>query len=607
MSRLAKTLSIITFLLFTLVTISAKDNNRVFLNYHQNVGEIIIQVSDGEYIITPFTKKAFHILFKPKGSTLEYSSTVITQKPQNVKFKIVNNTNIVKIESNALKVIINKSPFNISFYNHTKLLFSEKQDSVSTSTIKFNIIKDEIFYGGGIQNLNMNRRGNILNIYNKNNYALPIIISSKKYALIFDNKQPKYIDIDSKNNNTIEYTTESGLINYYVIIGKDWFDLSEQYSHITGYQPLPSMKMLLGVNNKNIINIKEQKISKQKLTETIYNDSIQTSATKRHSLLINTAFTGGQKYGLMPYINDSIKNWNDFNKQTLVLLQMGMQGLAYTNYKPCNDNNFLNNRILQNSIFSPIYYTQKDTFNNNLRHKLLLYIYTTAFINNQKGIPFTYPIFYLEPKNNSLLEYSKSYMWGEAFMIHPIIKPNIDSVNIYFPKGNSWTNFFNSKIYSGGETTNIKIEKEQLPVFIKGGTFIPIISPLTDINNFELNTFEMHYYADKSVLNSSFNLYNDDGKTYNNFKDGRYEIIYFKARNSEKILFINIERENGKKNNKIVENQIKFVIHNITEKPRKVLINGEKCLNKPIFNSNNNTVSFTTNLRNYVKKIEFHY
>ncbi len=81
--------------------------------------------------------------------------------------------------------------------------------------IQFNLTEDEILYGGGARALGMNRRGNRLRLYNKAdygyeerselmNFTMPIAMSSKQYMVHFDNAPIGFLDLDSKNNNTLD-------------------------------------------------------------------------------------------------------------------------------------------------------------------------------------------------------------------------------------------------------------------------------------------------------------------------------------------------------------------------------------------------------------------
>ena len=67
----------------------------------------------------------------------------------------------------------------------------------------------------------MNRRGNRLMLYNRAqygfethapllNFSMPIVVSSKKYLIHFDNSPIGYLDLDSKKDNSLTYETVSG-------------------------------------------------------------------------------------------------------------------------------------------------------------------------------------------------------------------------------------------------------------------------------------------------------------------------------------------------------------------------------------------------------------
>lgn len=76
----------------------------------------------------------------------------------------------------------------------------------------------------------MNRRGNKLALYNRAhygyetrselmNFTIPMVLSSKMYAVHFDNSAIGYLDLDSKKDNTLSYETISGRKTYQVIVG----------------------------------------------------------------------------------------------------------------------------------------------------------------------------------------------------------------------------------------------------------------------------------------------------------------------------------------------------------------------------------------------------
>ena len=120
----------------------------------------------------------------------------------------------------------------------------------STEILDFTLDKDEVIYGAGSRAVGMNRRGKRLQLYNRAhygyenyselmNYTMPLVLSSKVYAVHFDNAPIGFLDIDSKKDNTLQYETISGRKTYQVIAGEDWKDMMDAYTNLTGKQPLP--------------------------------------------------------------------------------------------------------------------------------------------------------------------------------------------------------------------------------------------------------------------------------------------------------------------------------------------------------------------------------
>jgi alpha-glucosidase (family GH31 glycosyl hydrolase) len=108
-----------------------------------------------------------------------------------------------------------------------------------------------MLFGGGARALGMNRRGNRLALYNRAhygyetraelmNFCIPLVLSSKLYAVHFDNGAIGHLDLDSKKNNTLEYETISGRKTYQIIVGDTWEDLVSNYTDLTGKQPMPA-------------------------------------------------------------------------------------------------------------------------------------------------------------------------------------------------------------------------------------------------------------------------------------------------------------------------------------------------------------------------------
>ena len=244
------------FLLLFVTSISfAQNATRKFISFAQKDGIATIKTTDGDYQILFYSNKIVENSFIPTGETNNLKSEAVVLKNIPSKFQIVNNGNFLTFGTDCITVLINKSPFQITYKNSSNLnIISEKNGYIrkndSTQILQFNISKDEKLFGGGARALGMNRRGNRLKLYNRAqygyetraelmNFCIPLVLSSNIYAVHFDNPAIGYLDLDSKKNNTLEYETISGRKTYQVIVGDSWEDLIANYTDLTGKQPLP--------------------------------------------------------------------------------------------------------------------------------------------------------------------------------------------------------------------------------------------------------------------------------------------------------------------------------------------------------------------------------
>lgn len=248
-------------LLFFAASLFAQNNQRFFqkIEFKNNTAEI--SVNDGLYQIKFYTPEMVETAFIPKNQTLKEDSHAVVLSPENVKTNFSDKGNFINIETSGITVKIQKTPFQISYYKGNELLISEKNGygtyengeinnhPQNFETLNFNLSPDEILYGAGARALGMNRRGNRLMLYNRAhfgfethatllNYSMPIVVSSKKYMIHFDNAPIGYLDLDSKKDNSLTYETISGRKVYQVISGNSWNDLVKNYTDLTGKQPM---------------------------------------------------------------------------------------------------------------------------------------------------------------------------------------------------------------------------------------------------------------------------------------------------------------------------------------------------------------------------------
>ena len=768
---------LILLLLFITSISFAQNVNRKYLSHSWKNNILEVKTSDGVYLIKPFSDKIIETSFTPNGELFNPYSHAVIKTPEKIKPFFKKTESSLVLTTKEIMVVINKSPFKITYSSKGKVLLSEKSGYIkkndSTEVVQFNLDNSEKLFGGGARALGMNRRGNRLQLYNRAhygyetraelmNFCIPLVLSSKMYAVHFDNAAIGYLDLDSKKNNTLEYETISGRITYQVIVGETWNDLIANYTDLTGKQPLPARwtfgnfssrfgyhtqeeientikkfeqnqipvdaiildlywfgktikgtmgnldwdkdnfpnpeKMIADLNAKGIKTIlitepfilttssKWQETVDKKVLVTdkygkpatwdfyfgntsvvdifkpegkdwfwnvykrlinqgvggmwgdlgepeVFPSKVITAAGKadevhniyghnwakliadgykkdfqnvRPFILMRAGYSGSQRFGMIPWSGDVSRSWGGLQSQMEIAMQMGMQGMAYMHsdlggFAGDYFDNELYLRWLQYGVFNPIFrpHAQEDVASEvarkdiitmaqakkqvELRYQLLPYNYTLAFENNQKGLPLMRPLFFEEPTNEKLLNENESYLWGNDFLIQPITKAGVASTEVYFPKSNNWFDFYSNKKYVAGTTEMVTVEENHIPVFVRGGSFIPMIKTIQNTTKYTLENFDLHFYFDETVANSSGKVYNDDGTTPNNFEKGAYEILNFSSTNSNKALTIKLSTETGQ-NYQATDKNVTLFIHTI--KAKRIFVNGQeqvyKTFNEPL-------------------------
>ncbi|MFB9051557.1 TIM-barrel domain-containing protein [Formosa undariae] len=231
----------------------AQNSNRTYVSSETTTDGYKVVVNDGFYLIKLYNTEIVETTFVPDGERVIPESHAVVLKDWIAFSSISDTPEAVILKSKELSVVIKKSPFQVQYTYKGYPLISEKEGYSKTDegdAIQFNLDDTEVLYGGGARALGMNRRGHRLQLYNRAhygyethselmNFTLPIVMSSKQYMIHFDNAPIGYLDLDSKHDNSLTYETISGRKTYQVIASDSWVDIIDNYTELTGKQPMP--------------------------------------------------------------------------------------------------------------------------------------------------------------------------------------------------------------------------------------------------------------------------------------------------------------------------------------------------------------------------------
>lgn len=159
------------------------------------------------------------------------------------------------------------------------------------------------------------------------------------------------------------------------------------------------------------------------------------------------------------------------------------------------------------------------TFYDNLRYRLMPYIYSTSIYGNMTGMPTCRAMpFFCDDKEAENTVYE--YMFGDNLLVGSF------SDEIYLPKGHKWINYWTGKVTEGGQTIKIEVPEDRGgPLYAKGGAIIPTEKPklYDDCKNTENIILEV--YPEGS---SSYDFYEDDGNSLE-YKNGSRAVTTFRS------------------------------------------------------------------------------
>jgi alpha-glucosidase (family GH31 glycosyl hydrolase) len=195
--------------------------------------------------------------------------------------------------------------------------------------------------------------------------------------------------------------------------------------------------------------------------------------------------------------------------------------------------------------------------------------------NHQTGAPLMRPLFFEEPDNEMLFDYSAAYLWGQDILVAPILKAGVEEQEVYFPKTANWFDFYTDEKFEGGVTQTVQVMENSIPTFVRGGSFMPMAKIVQSTKLHTAGTFELHYYFDASVSNSEREFYNDAGNGIDLIEKGDYELVEYEANYNRNKLKFEFELEAGSHQH-LSGKSFELVVHNIQNAPRRIKINHKK-------------------------------
>jgi alpha-glucosidase len=263
---------------------------------------------------------------------------------------------------------------------------------------------------------------------------------------------------------------------------------------------------------------------------------------KRPFNLTRSGFSGVQRYAAV-WTGDNVSYDEHMMLGVRLVNSMGLSGIAFAGY---DVGGFVGDaspklfaRWITLGAFSPFFRAhtminsrdsepwsfgeETEQISRNyiqFRYKLLPYLYSCFYEASKSGMPIqrSLAIEYPLEEKVYLPAYHHQYMFGRYIMVAPV-ESNKELVKVFLPEG-VWYYLFTGKKYEGNQEIAVECPVHKLPVFIKGGAIIPM-KDVGENTRTKSDNLYIHVYQGAGV--SEFNLYMDDGETYD-YQSGKYSL-----------------------------------------------------------------------------------
>ncbi len=149
-----------------------------------------------------------------------------------------------------------------------------------------------------------------------------------------------------------------------------------------------------------------------------------------------------------------------------------------------------------------------------LRMSLIPYLYGAFAKYHFDGTPPFRALVLDYPDDPKVWKIDDQYMMGDAILCAPFID-GVSSRDIYFPKG-IWYDFNTGKQYAGGKKYTISMSLDEIPMFVKDGTILPLASPV-------------EYITPETVFDLHCRVYGSPDKPVQLFEDNSYTFDFEKG------------------------------------------------------------------------------
>jgi alpha-glucosidase len=247
---------------------------------------------------------------------------------------------------------------------------------------------------------------------------------------------------------------------------------------------------------------------------------------------LNRSFAPGvQRFGAAAWTGDINADWKTFAKTPGQLLSYGLSDMPYCT---CDIGGFNGNptpelltRWMQAGIFFPFMRSHSTLGSRphfpwlfgpeaeaaiqkalDLRYQLIPYYYSLAHDDYLTAAPLMRPLVMEFPDDEKVSGLADEWLMGKGLLAAPILNEG-GARTVYLPN-DQWYDFGTTQMTQGPQTVNVTATLDEVPVYVRAGTLLPLGPVLQYTDQASDAPLEMQIYPGRDA---TFNFVEDDGKT----------------------------------------------------------------------------------------------
>jgi alpha-glucosidase len=218
------------------------------------------KAENGFFQISVFNDQTLRIQVS-KNESFSFNPYSVIEAPSSIDFTIDENEKEIKISTSKITVVVNISPYFLTFLDSTGEILNQDDPAFSVSWLGTEITqfkklqKNEKFIGLGEKTGGLNRAGKAYTNWNTDYFAygvgddplymsIPFYIGlhhEKAYGIFFDNTHKTIFNFGASNNRFSYFSADDGDMDYYFFHDHTVAGIIQNYTSLTGKMKLPPL------------------------------------------------------------------------------------------------------------------------------------------------------------------------------------------------------------------------------------------------------------------------------------------------------------------------------------------------------------------------------